>query len=142
MKSEFRLRNICFIAMLLLGSLTLASCLDLSDNSPHDVSIDKEIASPDGKSVATFYIIFGGGAAGYVNTRLQIRPKNQPFKENEKYVFDMSHSDEHQVEWKDNRHLIVVYPSDASILRIWTKQGDIEIAYKAKPPHPLNVMPK
>lgn len=136
MKIKFKMPNAKFLVMLLLGTMLLSSCLDLGTDSSHDTEIDKEILSPDGKKVATFYIISGGGAAGFVNTRLQIRDKNKPFKENDSYVFDMSHADEHDFKWKDNRHLIVMYPSDASVSRSLPSQAGIKISYVAKPPLP------
>ncbi len=104
----------------------------LVDNSPPDIHVTKEVVSPDGKNVASFYTISGGGAAGYVVIRLKIRPANQVFKSDENYIFEMRHGDDIDLEWRDDDYLIVTYPMDADIYRQQTIQGKIKISYGGK----------
>lgn len=119
-----------FICILLVLGAFARLGATLVDNSPPDIYVTKEVASPDGKNVASFYTISGGGAAGYVVNRLKIRPANQAFKADENYVFDMRHGDDIHLEWRDDDYLILTYPAQADIYRTQNKWGNIQIVYE------------
>lgn len=130
--SNFKAYKAIGFTFLLLGflfvGLTINSFL-LLGNSPPDIDINQEIESPDGRYVATFYTISGGGAAGYVVERLKIMPRSQVFKADEDYVFEMRHAYKLDLEWRDDDFLIVTYPTDADVHRKLTSKGNIKISY-------------
>lgn len=108
----------------------------------YDVGIGREAVSPDGKNTATFYTISGGGAAGYVLTRLNLRPNHQKFKptkESNDFVFELRHGEDLDLQWQGNNRLKVVYEAGADTYRQLNQQGDVEIIYQAKA---INVLPQ
>ena len=101
----------------------------------YDVYIGREAVSPDGKNTATFYTISGGGAAGYVLTRLNLRPSKQvfkPTKESNDFVFELRHGDDIDLQWQRNNRLKVVYESGADTYDQLNQKGDVKIIYQAK----------
>ena len=108
----------------------------------YDVFIGREATSPDSKKVAAFYTISGGGAAGYVLTRLQIRPSNQKFsadKNTDDFVFELRHGDDLGLRWQGNNQLKVVYESGANIHRQMNEKDGVTIGYQAKT---VNALPQ
>ena len=106
------------------------------------VYLGKEAVSTDGKNVATFYTISGGGAAGYVLTRLNVRPNHQKFKptkESNDFVFELRHGEDFNLQWQGNNSLKVVYEAGADTYRQLNQQGDVKIIYQAKA---LNALPQ
>lgn len=115
------------VGVLSIGMLALSGCI--GGTGKYDVEIDKEVRSPDGKTIATFYIISGGGAAGYVIIRLKIRPRSQTFKEDDNYVFEMRHGDDLGLKWQGNNHLIVTFEAGADVYRKLSSKDNIQITY-------------
>jgi hypothetical protein len=68
--------------------------------------------SPDGKYIASFYAIGGGGAAGSLFEYVSIRRPESPL-DNGTTVLQMSYASDVCLQWVDSRHLVVKYPSDA-----------------------------
>lgn len=68
----------CILMLFVIGIKFLSK--EIIGPDVYDVGIGWEAVSPDKKNIATFYTISGGGAAGYVLTRLNIRPNHQKFK--------------------------------------------------------------
>ena len=69
-------------------------------------------ASPDGKLVANFVRISGGGAAGY--QKLYVNILESQFNA-ESQVFEMAHTYDLRLRWITNSHLEIGYPAQASI---------------------------
>lgn len=120
-------KYIGLMGVLLTGTL-VASC----GESPHDVSVKKEVVSPDGKKVASFYIVSGGGAAGFVWATVKLRLKQEPLKDDDDYIFDMAHAYDIDLKWKSNQQLVVTYPGEAEVYRKKPRDKGVTIAYVAK----------
>ncbi len=130
-------------ALLALGVLVIAGVgigfysliSEISGPDQYDVYIGREAVSPDGKKVATFYTISGGGAAGYVLTRLNLRPKTQawkPTKASNDYVFELRHGDDLDLQWQGNNKLNVVYEAGADTYDQLNSKDGVKISYQAK----------
>jgi len=116
------------IALALLTSLLMTiSC------SSDEITIEKESTSAAGSYTATFYVISGGGAAGWVVMRVNLRSKGETFRPNKGDIFEMRHAYELDLKWQDDRHLTVEYPNVAQIYRQNHEVGPISISYIARP---------
>ena len=108
----------------------------------YDVYVGREAVSPDKTRVATFYTISGGGAAGYVLTRLQIRPQSQKFsadKNTNDFVFELRHGSDLDLQWQGNKRLKVVYESGADTYLQVNESDGVKISYQAKT---VNALPQ
>jgi len=79
-----------------------------------DVQVHIECPSPDNQYVAAYYSVSGGGAAGYVYTKINIKKVkgilNLWFPSTTLEGFEGA--DWIWFTWKSNRHLVVDYPLD------------------------------
>lgn len=119
---------ITFAVAVLFGVVALCSC-GLAD---YDVKKGQEVVSPDGQKVATFYVISGGGAAGFVMARVKISPKSQAFKSDladEDYVFEVRHENFVSMRWQDNYHLVISYDKSADVHRSLPTKSGTNISY-------------
>lgn len=91
----------------LLGALVAQGC-------PQSVEQIFECASRDGERIASFYRVFGGGAAGWQLMRVSVRPKAEPFDADD-FIFEMSHGYDVRLEWQDSQNLLIGYPGTARI---------------------------
>ena len=126
-----------FIGLGLIVAVGVPFCLFsyLIGPDKYDVYIGREAVSPDKKKVAAFYTISGGGAAGYVLTRLQIRPQNQKFsadKNTNDFVFELRHGSDLDLQWQGNNRLKVVYESGADTYRQMNEKDGVKISYQTK----------
>jgi hypothetical protein len=80
------------------------------------VNIDFECPSPDGSLIATFYTESGGGAAGWIAGRVNLRRKDEPFSP-KKFVFQMSHGYQARIDWSKANTLSIGYPFGADVSR-------------------------
>ena len=106
----------------ILGLIALSSCAH--------VKVSQEVPSPSGRQVARFYGIASGGAAGSLVLRVDVRDRDQRFRADDEYVFEMRHEYEVRLTWTDDHHLIVDYPSDAVVYRTTAKKDLVSITYR------------
>lgn len=108
--------------------LSLVSCGD-----PDRVEVVRTAPSPDSALVARAYVISGGGAAGWVYLRLDLRPHGDSFRADRSYVFSMkAHPYDVLLSWSGPRELLVEYPADAAVggaRRMKTEQLGVHITY-------------
>lgn len=97
-----------------------------------EVTTHNTSQSPDNRYVAAFYSISGGGAAGWVSMRVNLRKPADAFKINE-YVFEMTRGYEGELSWKSASHLVVTYPAEAIVKQQEEKWKDLTISYERKP---------
>ena len=73
-----------------------------------------ECPSPSGRYTATFYRIYGGGAAGFQYLHVNVRPAAAPFDE-QMYVLQLKGGYDARLIWNGDSALVVHYPSDARV---------------------------
>ena len=117
----------------LLQSAILASVLVINGCGADEITVERQVPSPSGSYIASFYVIAGGGAAGYVLLRVNVRKGTEPFKPYKGDIFEMRHAYEAGLTWPDDQHLVIVYPNVADIYKKEPKAGDISISYTPKP---------
>lgn len=88
--------------------------------------------SPQGQKVASFFRVYGGGAAGWQVLRVSIRRAGEPLKP-DVFVFEMKHGYDTRLEWLSEDRLLVGYPNNASVESTTTSALGVEIAFKALP---------
>jgi hypothetical protein len=91
--------------------------------------------SPDGKYVASFYGLGGGGAAGWLFEYVSISPADGP-SGSEVTVLEMNRGYEACLYWRDARHLVVTFPSSAEVLQAKTTislDEKIYVSYESEP---------
>jgi len=92
-------------------------------------------ASPNKEYLATVYIVWGGGAAGYVYRLVNIRKRSDPFDPKKGIVFYMTGATDLNLEWENNEHLIVTYSKLANVYtqaKAWGDKGEVQISYVAQ----------
>jgi hypothetical protein len=106
-----RMTNVQRLAHLIGAVLVLTRCLP-ADSGGVEAQLDRstDCVSPGGTAVATFYIIFGGGAAGFQEEYVNVRAHGDTLRltspmANFGHVYDV------RFEWPDDRHLTVRYPT-------------------------------
>jgi hypothetical protein len=110
---------------LLAASLALSATTASCDSEPPStrvsrghVRVEREVASPDGQLVARYSVIWGGGAAGYVQEVVEVRTRGDTAAPNEETaILDMDHGGDVTMRWLDSQHLEIVYPAWAGVLR-------------------------
>ena len=70
--------------------------------------------SPDGRLVATYFALFGGGAAGWVIERIAIHPNGEVL-DPDRFVFAMRHGVDVRLHWKAPDVLLIEYPDKTDI---------------------------
>ena len=70
--------------------------------------------SPDGRHVATFYSVMGGGAAGYAYGRLNLRAASEDFDADD-YVLELKSGHDARLRWQGADSLLVEYPRGARV---------------------------
>lgn len=73
-----------------------------------------DCASADGEKVASFYRVFGGGAAGWQLMRVSLRREEETFEADD-FIFEMSHGYDVRLEWSDSQSLVIGYPDTARV---------------------------
>ena len=96
--------------ILIVSLLPMLTCCGALEES----EVFFECASPDGSKIATFYRVYGGGAAGYQYSRINIRNSDRPINL-DSYSFSMSHGGDASIQWKTNKSLVIGYPKYADI---------------------------
>ena len=136
MKPIFKALMLLSLPLIFVGGVGLyLFASTISEPDKYDVFIGPEAVSPNGKKVATFYTISGGGAAGYVLTRLNLRPQNRKFsatKESDDFVFELRHGLDPSLQWQGNNRLKVVYEAGADTYRKLSEKENVKIIYQAK----------
>lgn len=103
---RFNLRSRTFYLPLLLLA---GSC-----NRLDTVELLLDCESPAGENLASFYRIYGGGAAGWQLLRVSIRANTQPF-DADSFVFQMTHGYDVRMQWQGEHHLRLQFPSEARV---------------------------
>ena len=75
-----------------------------------------ECASPGGEYVATAYRVATGQRPNQRQVRMNVRPRSLSF-DADMYSFAFRYGDDAILQWQDARHLLIVYPQHAQILR-------------------------
>ena len=95
--------------------------------------VEREVASPDGARVARYYVVSGGGAAGYVDEYVDVRPRGEPF---DPYADDpallMTHGGGVTLTWRGPDRLVVEYPGWAGVSRGCRAARGVTIEYVAR----------
>lgn len=115
MKSEKFLVNFLsspfgFIIILFSSSLVFFSFLFPPD--PLTTEVIFECPSPNNKHIATFYRIYGGGAAGAQYLFVNLRKSSENFTSGDDF-FEMAHGYDLRITWLNNDNIQIDYPSDA-----------------------------
>ena len=76
-----------------------------------DVSLQQEVWSPDSTRVARFWQLAGGGAAGFVNGYVEVRPRDEPFQPFTKEYAFVNGGHEVSLIWRGNDHLHIKFPA-------------------------------
>jgi len=97
-----------------------------------EVRIESTSRSPDDKYLASFYSMSGGGAAGWVALRVNLRRTGDAFYTSD-YVFEMNHGYQCELNWKGNAQLLVTYPAEAGVRKQDSQWNEVTISYETKP---------
>jgi hypothetical protein len=120
----------------LFAAASFGCSLDGPTASSSDLTVWCECPSPDGKLIATFYTISGGGAAGSVYDSASVRATDQPLDVNGP-ALTMSRGRGARLSWVDDRHLRIEFPSGADVHRqepvITTALGPVAIDFVTYP---------
>ena len=73
-----------------------------------------ECPSPDGATIATFYVVAGGGAAGFQYGRVSLRPASSAFDPDE-YVLQLQGGSDARLGWASSDSLVIEYPEGARL---------------------------
>ncbi len=92
------------------GVLFSAGC----EPSSHNVHTIVECPSATGRHLATFYVISGGGAAGFQYEYVSVRPAHSPFQPLE-YALQLKGGYDARLIWRGDTALLVEYPQDARV---------------------------
>jgi len=107
----------CPIILMSLVSFNLVAIKSCgSRSSDVDVDIISTIVSPNKEYVATIYYISGGGAAGYVYGLVNLRRQEDTFNPKKGIIFQVTHTQNITVMWKDDVHLMIKHSKPSSLL--------------------------
>jgi hypothetical protein len=94
-----------------------SACLgENNGSSRNEVRVMSESASPDGKFVARYFVLSGGGAAGYVIDFVNIQPAGEAFNNNVNVVFQATGTRVLKLDWAEPR-LKITYEKGGNILQ-------------------------
>ena len=99
-------------------------CAQKNKSAKEQVDIVTANASPNRDYLATVYIVWGGGAAGYVYRVVNIRKRGERFDPKRGIVLHMSSKSNPTVAWDANEHLVIQYSKAATIYRQERQWGD------------------
>ena len=131
-KNLFSILFLIFISIVFFTISILHSYSDFldSDNTQFKLKILQSCSSPDKKMVATFYELSGGGAAGWVLLRVNLRAAETPFSEDENIVFEIRHGYQVNLSWKNDKYLKIEYPETGEIDKIIEVFKGVRIEYE------------
>jgi hypothetical protein len=89
-----------------------------------------ECTSPSGNSVASFYSLSSGGAAGWAVLRISVRPGNHAL-DRDGHIFQMRHGYDAQVEWFSETDLVIRYPDTAEVDLTEPSAGPVSVRYES-----------
>lgn len=114
----------CLLLLHFWASLALSGCADLCSNT-----VKSEVASSDGKYVATAFIRDCGATTG-LSPQVYLRPAGErtALRGN---VFVGDHSDKIRIEWLSASHLVIY--SDCEVVRHDTNYQGITIEKRGWP---------
>ncbi len=133
-----KVKNLFFILFLIFISIAFVTISSFhsysdyldSDNTRFDLKILQSCSSPDQKTVATFYELSGGGAAGWVLLRVNLRAVEAPFSEDENIVFELRHVRHVNLSWENDKDLKIEYPESAEIDKMIEMFKGTKIVYE------------
>jgi len=89
------------------------------------------VVSPDGKIVAEWYELLGGGAAGWGVDRVELRPASEAFKGGRAYSFSSISADPVKMRWISNSELELSYDRRGTVERSNATWKGVTIRYRA-----------
>ena len=124
---------LCVCILIVIGGSTVAgSCAAVGADKNEEVEVVATVESPSGAHVATVYTAWGGGAAGYVYSVVNIRSSADVFAPRKDVVFSATKAGEVRIEWETDNLLIVEHSRDASISvsnETWENGGGVRITF-------------
>lgn len=123
------------IATIVILNLSLLDGCGPMKSIDDDVKILTMTLSPDKEIVATAYDVYGGGAAGYLYTFVNIRNKEVAFNQSRGIVFQGTSVKDISLEWQDNDLLIIKYSKLSNVYtqeKEWRDKRKILINYITK----------
>lgn len=126
---------ILLLILILNGFGTVTSCDQTKSDKNEQVDIVTTSPSPNNEYLATVYVVWGGGAAGYVYRIVNIRKRSDPFNRTKGIVLHMSATTNPGVTWADDKNLMVTYSKLANVYtqsKTWGDKAEVQIIYVAK----------
>jgi hypothetical protein len=106
-----------------------------------DFNLEKEVAAPNGKYIAAHFVGMGGGAAGWCNEVVTVRPSSTAVDaaselDGEFKVFSASCGSDVQIRWSDSAELVVAFSSKrrslatSAFFRPENSDGRVRVRFK------------
>ncbi|WP_119912378.1 hypothetical protein [Motilimonas pumila] len=108
-------------------------------SSRSSFEIEEQLASPNKKYIATYYVAMKSGVTGWCKQRVAVSPEKIPFSvETEQsihhhYLFTATCGAEIRLEWESNKLLVVYYSTLEHMFLSMSKTdilGEVEVVYK------------
>jgi hypothetical protein len=133
-----KVRTVSAIVLVIatIGAAGIAGCRFASD-----IFHNRAIPSPDGRLIADYYTISGGGGAGWSEDYVRIRRAGQPFRASRwdlsllssDAVFKASSGKKLMIRWRSNTHLEITYSGHDGVFRSRPSWNNISIVYNENP---------
>ena len=134
------LAGIGCLALLLVVLAVLFSRF-VSSPEGSDFNLEKEIAAPNGEHIAAHFVGMGGGAAGWCNEVVIVRPSSTAVGsasdlERDFKVFSASCGSDVQIRWSDSAELVVTFSSTrrklatSAFFRPENSNGKVRVRFK------------
>jgi hypothetical protein len=109
---------------LVLNCAIAHGCGQKDKGAKEQVDIVTISVSPNRDYLATVYIVWGGGAAGYVYRVVNVRKHGERFDPKKGIVLHMSSKSNPTVAWDGNEHLVIQHSKAATIYKQERQWGD------------------
>ena len=122
-----RTKIVSYIVVTIFVVLNCAAahgCAQKNKSAKEQVDIVTASVSPNRDYLATVYIVWGGGAAGYVYRVVNIRKRGERFDPKKGIVLHMSSKSNPTVAWDTNEHLVIQHSKAATIYKQERQWGD------------------
>jgi hypothetical protein len=120
-----RLRRLSAAFAIVFGwTLIVSACAS-------EVVHQKSLASPDGATIADWYELSGGGAAGWVVDRVRLRPSTEPFQADRDDIFSAHSAYPVNMRWISNNELEVAYDKRGTLTTSQPRWKQVAISYRA-----------
>jgi hypothetical protein len=106
-----------------------------------DFNLEKEVAAPDGEHIAAHFVGMGGGAVGWCNEVVTVRPSSTAVNaaselERDFKVFSASCGSDVRIRWSDSAELVVTFSSTrrtlatSAFFRPENSDGRVRVRFK------------